>query len=91
MILANLASDSNAPCVPIVARPPTLADLIHQEPRIMALARRAARIQRLDWREYEAIKRELKNLVGWHAREPRFRTPEAYDAGHRAVFGRASR
>lgn len=57
-----------------------LETIIAIEPEIRDIINEAGAIRDPDWHDYESLKRRLKQLVGWLARNPRLQTSDAYDA-----------
>jgi len=60
----------------------TWQTLCRLEPHLLQLERIASRLQPGDWREWKQIKNSLQWLVGWNAKPPAMRTPEAYELAY---------
>ena len=66
-----------------------LDDILISEPpisRILAEARRSYRPgQSADWREYNRLRRELEQYVGWSARRQQLRNAACWTIAHNAL------
>jgi hypothetical protein len=62
--------------------------LVTLEPRLAGLERRArACAGSGNWHDWEGIKRQLQQLVGWNARNPELGSSEAFDVAYRYLLG----
>lgn len=65
----------------------TFKECTDLEPRLSELARKAINTgKRVNWREWETIKWQLKRLVGMYAEREELGTSEAYDTAYQMLW-----